>query len=110
MPEQWSFFGMTYVYSAYEIIKCKGYTSWAIGVSCSNICSVILQDGRKILPLSVYSKGYHGIDKEVFLSLPCVIGINGITHVIHQKLNEEEVAQLQKSAATLHEVQSGITM
>ena len=50
-------------------------------------------------------QGYHGIDKEVFLSLPAVLGQHGVRHVIKQRLNEEEVAQLQRSAETLWAVQ-----
>ena len=53
-------------------------------------------------------QGHHGIDKEVFLSLPGVLGENGVTHIIKQTLTEAEVAQLQKSANTLWEVQEGL--
>lgn len=46
----------------------------------------------------------------VFLSVPCVLGENGITDIIQQTLTEDEKAQLQKSAATLNEVQSNLIL
>lgn len=53
-------------------------------------------------------QGYHSIDKDVFLSLPVVLGENGVTHVIKQTLTEAEINQLKTSADTLWDVQAGI--
>jgi len=96
------------VNSAYEIIKLKGYTSWAIGLSCAALVRCIVKNQRNTCCVSTAVEGHHGIDQDVFLSLPCVIGENGITHTIKQILDDQEVAQLQKSAKTLWDVQSGI--
>ena len=38
--------------SAYEIIKLKGYTSWAIGIMVSTLCSAILRNQRQLYTLS----------------------------------------------------------
>ncbi|VDM11496.1 unnamed protein product [Wuchereria bancrofti] len=96
------------LYYAYEIIKLKGYTSWAIGMSTAAIASIALRNTRSVCALSVNVKGLHGIDQDVYLSLPVVLGENGITHIVKQNLNETEIKQLQKSAAQLYEVQCGI--
>ncbi|EJW88316.1 L-lactate dehydrogenase [Wuchereria bancrofti] len=96
------------VSAAYEIIKLKGYTSWAIGMSTAAIASIALRNTRSVCALSVNVKGLHGIDQDVYLSLPVVLGENGITHIVKQNLNETEIKQLQKSAAQLYEVQCGI--
>ncbi|VDN89023.1 unnamed protein product [Brugia pahangi] len=93
---------------AYEIIKLKGYTSWAIGMSTAAIASIALRNTRSVCALSVNVKGLHGINQDVYLSLPVVLGENGITHIVKQNLNETEIKQLQKSAAQLYEVQCGI--
>lgn len=53
-------------------------------------------------------KGEHGIDKDVFLSLPCVLNANGVTHVVKQILTQTEIDQLQKSANIMSEVQAGL--
>lgn len=50
----------------------------------------------------------YGIENEVFLSLPCVLGSAGLTNVINQKLKDNEVAQLKNSATTLWNVQKDI--
>ncbi|XGW13022.1 hypothetical protein V3C99_013569 [Haemonchus contortus] len=96
--------------SAYEIIKMKGYTSWAIGLSVARIAQGVLSNSRNVFALSINVKGLHGITDDVYLSLPCVVGTNGVTHIIKQNLNEEEIAQLHKSWKTLFEVQSQIKL
>jgi L-lactate dehydrogenase len=55
-------------------------------------------------------QGQHGIDKEVFLSLPCVLGENGVTHIVKQPLTQEEKEKLHKSAALMEEVQSKLKL
>jgi malate/lactate dehydrogenase len=59
---------------------------------------------------SVVVQGFHGIDKDVFLSLPVVVGETGITSVFNQKLNDEEQKRVQTSATTLREVIDGIQL
>ncbi|KAF5734412.1 L-lactate dehydrogenase B [Tripterygium wilfordii] len=93
--------------SAYEVISLKGYTSWAIGYSAANLARSILRDQRKIHPVSVLAKGFHGIDGgDVFLSLPAQLGRGGVLGVTNIHLNEEEAQRLQESAKTILEVQS----
>ncbi len=54
------------------------------------------------------SQGYHDIGEEVFLSLPCVVGECGLTHVLRQNLTEAERMKLRESAKTLRGVIDGI--
>lgn len=42
--------------SAYEVIKLKGYTSWAIGMSVADLCESILKNLRKCHPVSALVK------------------------------------------------------
>merc|ERR1712142_769837 len=107
-PENFKQVHKDVVNGAYEVIRLKGYTSWAIGLSCAALTDAINKNQRTVHPLSVSVQGHHGIDKDVFLSLPCVLGENGISHVINMKLEVEEEKQLQNSANTLAEVQNGI--
>nr|CAD7408342.1 unnamed protein product [Timema cristinae] len=108
--ENWKDVHNQVVQSAYEVIKLKGYTSWAIGLSVGTLAQAILRNGGNIHAVSTLVKGQHGIDKEVFLSLPCVLGENGVTHIVKQPLTDEEVAMLQKSAKLMDEVQSNLKM
>ncbi|CAO1321372.1 unnamed protein product [Diamesa serratosioi] len=106
--ENWAECHKEVVSAAYEVIKLKGYTSWAIGLSCADIASSIFRNTNAVKAVSTLVKGIHGIDKEVFLSLPCVLNSNGISSIVKQKLCEKELAQLQASADLMDQVQKGI--
>ncbi|XP_002993299.2 L-lactate dehydrogenase B chain [Selaginella moellendorffii] len=92
------------VKSAYEIIKFKGYTNWAIGASVADIVHSLIRDEKAIHPVSIIAKGRHGIEHDVFLSLPCVLGRNGVLHIVEQTLTENEVLKLKESAQSLWDV------
>jgi len=55
-------------------------------------------------------QGYHGIEEEVFLSMPVVVGENGINAIFNQKLDDDEVAKIKKSAWTLRDVINRISI
>ncbi|XP_049885341.1 L-lactate dehydrogenase isoform X2 [Pectinophora gossypiella] len=107
-PEDWKQIHADVVKSAYEVIKLKGYTSWAIGLSLSQLARAILCNASSVHAVSTYLKGEHGIEDEVFLSLPCVLNHQGVSDVIRQPLTEAETAQLRQSAALMAKVQQGI--
>lgn len=107
-PENWNELHHEVVNSAYEVIKLKGYTSWAIGLSCASLAQTILRNSKSVHAVSTLVQGEHGVDKEVFLSLPCVLGSHGISHIVHQYLNPDEIKKLNASADLMHSVQSGI--
>lgn len=106
--ENWNECHKDVVSAAYEVIKLKGYTSWAIGLSCADIASAIFRNANAVKAVSTMVKGIHGIDKEVFLSLPCVLNGNGVVSIVKQKLSDDELAKLQASANLMDEVQRGI--
>ncbi|EPS59698.1 l-lactate dehydrogenase [Genlisea aurea] len=92
--------------SAYEVIRLKGYTSWAIGYSVANLARSLLRDQRRIHPVSVLAKGLYGIDGgDVFVSLPALLGRNGVLGVTNVSLSDEEVKKLRESADTLVHLQ-----
>ncbi|XP_046526012.1 L-lactate dehydrogenase A-like 6B [Equus quagga] len=109
-PEQWRDVHRDVIASAYEIIKRKGYTSWAIGLSVADLSESILRDLRRVHPVSTVVKGLYGITEEVFLSVPCVLGERGITDLVKVKLTPEEEARLKKSAETLWEIQEALEL
>ncbi|KAH7421118.1 hypothetical protein KP509_13G041200 [Ceratopteris richardii] len=96
----------TVVESAYEVIKLKGYTSWAIGYSTASLVKSLLRDQRRIYPVSVRAKGFYGIENEVYLSLPSQLGRAGVLGVANVKMGEEEMQKLQQSAKTIWKLQS----
>ncbi|XP_077302170.1 lactate dehydrogenase isoform X2 [Arctopsyche grandis] len=98
------------VQSAYEIIRLKGYTSWAIGLSISNLAQAILRNAASVHAVSTYVKGQHGIVDEVFLSLPSVLGLNGVTHIVKQPLTDLEKEQLNNSAKLMRSIIDNLIM
>ncbi|KAM9658319.1 L-lactate dehydrogenase C chain isoform 2-T2 [Trichechus inunguis] len=106
--EQWKNVHRQVVNSAYEIIKLKGYTSWAIGLSVADLAGSLLKNLRRVHPVSTMVKGLYGIKEEIFLSVPCVLGRNGVSDVVKVNLNPEEEALFKKSANTLWEVQKNL--
>ncbi|XP_051628400.1 L-lactate dehydrogenase B chain isoform X1 [Manacus candei] len=107
-PENWKEVHKKVVDSAYEVIKLKGYTNWAIGLSVADLCETMLKNLHRIHSISTLVKGMYGIENDVFLSLPSVLSASGLTSVINQKLKDDEVTQLRKSADTLWNIQKDI--
>uniref|UniRef100_A0A8C0Z602 L-lactate dehydrogenase n=3 Tax=Canis lupus TaxID=9612 RepID=A0A8C0Z602_CANLF len=93
--EQWKEVHKQVVDSVYEVIKLKGYTSWAIGLSVADLAEriPIMKNLKRVHPISTVIKGVYGI-KDVFLSAPCILEQNGISY-----------ACLKKSADTLWRIQ-----
>ena len=89
--------------SAYEIIEKKHATYYGIAMSVKRICEAIIRDEKSILPVSSMMHGEYGIEK-VTLSMPAVVGKNGIEKLVPIKLSEEEQGQLKASADTLKAV------
>lgn len=87
-----------------EVIKCKGATYYAIALSVSMITEAVLRDTKAVLTVSAFQDGSHYGVKDVCLSLPCVIGANGIERRIAPPMTEDEVARFQKSGAALRAV------
>jgi len=50
--ENWDSIHKQIVDSAYEIIKCKGYTNWAIGISVTEIVRSIIKNENRVFALS----------------------------------------------------------
>lgn len=50
--ENWSDLHSEVVNSAYEVIRLKGYTSWAIGLSCASLASALLRNTNNVHAVS----------------------------------------------------------
>jgi len=86
----------------YAVVSGKGYTSFGIGTAIVRICEAIVRDERAILSVSTLLTGQYGI-RDIYLSLPCVIGAEGVVRVLAPDLSEVERRQLELSAQTLRE-------
>ena len=86
-----------------EVIKRKGATFYAIALTVNKICDNILRDSNNIMTVSTLIKNRYGIDG-VCLSLPAVIGANGIEREVSPNLTDGEIEKLQASAKALKDV------
>jgi L-lactate dehydrogenase len=83
--------------AAYEVIKRKGATTFAIGLALLRIVGSILRDENSVLTVSTLLDGYYGIS-DVCLSIPVILNRNGVSRTLNIALDESEIGQLKASA------------
>jgi len=86
--------------AAYEIIRRKGATYYAIGAGLVRIVEAILRDQRTVLTVASLLDGPYGLT-DVALSLPTVVDRGGVEQVIRLHLSGDEEAGLRRSAGVL---------
>ena len=86
--------------AAYEIIQRKKATYYAIGLGLLTIVDTILRDRNSVLTVSTPLDGQFGV-RDMAISLPSVIGRDGMKEVLNIPLSREETELFQKSAQTL---------
>lgn len=89
--------------SAYEIIQRKRATYFGVAMAVKRICEVIVRNERAILPVSTAMHGAYGI-YDVVLSMPCIVGREGIETQVPIVLNDEERTKLVESAEVLGKI------
>jgi L-lactate dehydrogenase len=87
-------------YSGYRIAAAKGFTNYGVAMAAVKICEAIAHDSRTIMPVSTMVEGVKGL-RDVCLSLPCVIGRQGVERILEIDLNDRESTELQASAAVI---------
>lgn len=95
--------------SAYEIIAKKHATYYGIAMSVKRICECIMRDEKSILPISTIMHGEYGIEN-IALSMPAIVGVNGVETHVPISLNEEEAQKLKESADALKKVIDGLEL
>jgi len=86
--------------AAYEIIKRKGATYYAVASGIMQIVETILRDQSTVLSVSSLIQSYAGIEN-VCLSLPTIVNRSGVEKVLPLELSESESAALHRSAEIL---------
>ena len=95
--------------SAYDIIQRKQATYYGVAMTVKHICEVIVRNEKTILPVSTMMHGEYGIDG-VVLSMPCIVGKDGIETKVPYVLDEEETESLAASAKVLKEIVDSLEM
>jgi L-lactate dehydrogenase len=86
--------------AAYKIIASKGATFYAIGAVVAHIVRVVLSDAKSILPVSIPLHNYKEING-MALSVPCIVGRDGVEKVLDVKMSWDEKKKLQNAAEVL---------
>ncbi|CAN5314344.1 hypothetical protein BH10PAT2_BH10PAT2_3770 [soil metagenome] len=88
--------------AAAKIIQTKGSTYYAIATVIMTIVKSIYADSKTVLPVSTPLSNYFG-QSDVSLSVPCIVGANGVEKVLEAVLSAEEEKQLTQSAEVLRQ-------
>lgn len=86
--------------SAYRIIEGKGATYYGIAKAVGRIVECIVKDQHSILPVSVLVDGHYGLHG-IYMSLPVILGKNGVEQILDFDLNEDELSHLENAAQHL---------
>lgn len=83
--------------AAYTVIRGKGATNYAIGLSSARIAEAILRDERAVLPVSTVLDGFHGVSG-VALSVPSIVSSAGAVPVAPVAFSDRELELFHRSA------------
>jgi L-lactate dehydrogenase len=96
-PEDMEAIALRVRQAAYEIIRRKGATNFAIAAALVRIVEAVVRDEASVLTVSTLVDGLYGI-RGTCLSLPAIVDGGGIRRVLPVPLSEAEEAQLRRSA------------
>ena len=85
-------------YANITIIEGTGASVFGIGVVSARIAEIILRDERAVIPIGAFNRAFGAT-----LSLPSVLGRDGVSRIIMPELSDQERELLDKSARTIRE-------
>ncbi len=87
-----------------EIVRLlkTGSAFYAPAAASVDMCRAIFNDEKRVLAASAMLTGQYGI-KDIYIGVPIVLGAKGMEKILELKLDKDELAALQKSAATYKE-------
>ena len=78
------------------IIEGNDASQFGIGIVAARIAEIVLRDERAVIPVGSFHERFG-----VTLSLPSVVGQNGVVRSLEPEMSPEEKQALLKSAANL---------
>ncbi len=91
-------------YANITIIEGNEASQFGIGIVSARIAEAVLRDERAVLPIGAYNAGYG-----VTLSLPSVVGREGVSRILQPTMSDEERRSLGQSAEVLRQALQRIT-
>lgn len=87
-----------------------GTSAWyAPGAAGAAVVEAIVRDQKKLMTASVYLEGEYG-QNDICVGVPVIIGKNGWEEVVDFKLNDEEKAKFEASAAAVRKMNDALEM
>ena len=83
-------------YANITIIEGIGASQHGIGMVSARIAEIVLGNERAVIPIGAYNPRYG-----VTLSLPSILGRDGVVRIVEPALSGDERQGLQRSAETL---------
>ncbi|MBR1854439.1 MAG: L-lactate dehydrogenase [Lachnospiraceae bacterium] len=93
--------------AAGKMIAVKGYTAYGVAAAAGRVVSAVINDTHEILPVSVRLRGEYGVEG-IAISVPCMIGRDGVLAVKQMPLTDEEKETFQKSVDILKEIAGSV--
>lgn len=90
-----------------QLIKLKGGSGFAVGLSIREVVHALALDNRRVLPVSTWQIGLYGL-RDVCLSVPTVLGCGGVRQQIELSLTQKERFGLLQSGRVLRETISQV--
>ncbi len=84
-----------------------GSAYYAPSAAVAQMAEAILKDKHLIVPCSAYMQGEYGLN-DIFFGVPVQLGRAGVEKIIEYKLDAEEKAALDKSAAAVRETHEAL--
>jgi len=79
-----------------------GSAYYAPSAAVAQMAEAILKDKHLIVPASAFLQGEYGL-KDIFFGVPVQLGRGGLEKIVEYKLDDDENATLEKSAAAVKE-------
>ena len=89
--------------SAYTIIEKKHATYYGVAMAVKRICTAVMRDEQAVLPVSSLMVGEYGLE-DIAISMPTVVGRDGVVCRVPVSINDEEKKQLHESADALKKI------
>ena len=86
--------------SADMITRKKKAAYYGVAMAVRRVCEAIVRDEKSVLPVSSLMYGAFDIDG-LALSMPAIVGRDGVECLVPLEMNEEELDALRKPAATV---------
>src|SRR5216684_1279035 len=83
-------------YANITIIEGIGASQLGIGMVSARIAEIVSRDERAVVPIGVFNRKFG-----VTLSMPGILGRNGVSRILEPAMTHEEFQGLQRSADTL---------